>query len=228
MTTQDEDTATFYELLDELGSRVNGPRRLKECSRSSGWPSHGVYFFFEEGQTRPNGSSRVVRIGTHALTATSATKLWDRLSSHRGNVGGSHPGGGNHRASIFRLHVGMALLAQGDWPSEIRESWRKAKVDPLGRSQEHLLERAVSEHIGDLPFLWLDVPDRHSRGLVERNSIGLLSLRSGGVDLVSPNWLGLNADNSKVGTSGLWNVNHVDDGYDPNFLKVFASLIHNV
>lgn len=228
IATQLQDTDAFYALLDQLSSRVGGPRRLKECRRSSGWPSHGVYFFFEEGQTRSNGSPRVVRIGTHALTPTSATTLWDRLSTHRGNIGGSHPGGGNHRASIFRLHVGTALLAHGDRPSAVRDSWRQVKVDQQGRHSEYLVEHAVSQLIGEMPFLWLDVPDRQNRGLVERNSIGLLSHRSGGVDPASPDWLGLSADNIKVRTSGLWNVNHVADRYDPLFLEALGRLIYDV
>lgn len=100
------------------------------------------------------------------------------------------------------------------------------KVDQQGRTNEFPLEQVVSQHIGNMPFLWLDVPDRQSRGLVERNSIGLLSHRSGGVDLASPQWLGRSADNSKVRTSGLWNVNHVDDGYDPSYLNFLSQLIH--
>ncbi len=49
---------------------------------------------------------RVVRVGTHAVTTTSRTTLWNRLSQHRGVA---KTGGGNHRGSIFRLIVGTAL-----------------------------------------------------------------------------------------------------------------------
>lgn len=224
---QDKDTDTFYALLNELGSRVGGPRRLRECSGSSGWPSQGVYFFFEDGETRLDGSPRVVRIGTHALTATSNTTLWNRLSTHRGNVGGSRPGGGNHRASIFRLHTGTALLAQGDWPINVRDSWRKNNVDHAARQAEHPLEQAVTQHIGDMPLLWLAVPDRADRQLIERHSIGLLSRRSGGSDPASPHWSGVGADNKKVCTSALWNVNHVDEAYDRLYLETFSRLVLN-
>ena len=73
------------------------------------WPARGVYFFFEDGEARSTSGTgpRVVRIGTHALTAKSSTTLWNRLAQHRGVVG---TGGGNHRGSIFRLLVGEALL----------------------------------------------------------------------------------------------------------------------
>jgi hypothetical protein len=46
------------------------------------------------------------RLGTHALTDTSQTKLWSRLSTHRGHADGR----GNHRGSIFRKRVGQAIL----------------------------------------------------------------------------------------------------------------------
>lgn len=225
--TQQSDTEKFYDLLDELSNKVGGPRRLSDCTSSSGWPSHGVYFFFEDGEYRINNSPRVVRIGTHALTATSKTKLWNRLSTHRGIVGGSRPGGGNHRASIFRLHVGTALIARGDWSDEVRGSWRNNNAGHAARQAEHSLEQAVTQHIGAMPFLWLAVPDRVDRAAIERNTIGLLSCRSGGQDLASSIWLGLSADNEKVRTSALWNVNHVDDGYDPKYLETMSDLVRN-
>ena len=227
IATQQKDTDTFYALLDELSARVSGPRRLRDCT-SSGWPSHGVYFFLEDGETRLNGSPRVVRIGTHALTATSTATLWNRLSTHRGSVGGSQPGGGNHRASIFRLHVGTALLAQGDWPSDVRNGWRNKQADRGARQAEYPLEHAVTQHIGGMPFLWLAVPDRAERGLIEQHTIGLLSRRSGGVDPASTQWLGLTADSEKVRTSALWNVHHVDAAYDPVYLDTLGELVRSV
>ena len=223
--TQQSDTEKFYDLLDELSNKVGGPRRLSDCTSSSGWPSHGVYFFFEDGENRVNNSPRVVRIGTHALTTTSKTKLWNRLSTHRGIVGGSRPGGGNHRASIFRLHVGTSLLARGDWPDEVRSSWRNNNAGHTALQAEHALEQAVTQNIGAMPFLWLAVPNREDRAAVERNTIGLLSCRNGSQDIASSRWLGLRAENEKVRTSALWNVNHVDDGYDPRYLETFRALV---
>lgn len=76
-----------------------------------------------------------------------------------------------------------------------------------------------------MPFLWLGVRDRQLRGIVERNTIALLSERTGGIDRPSDGWLGLHADNEKVRTSGLWNVNHVDESYDPEFLDALVVLV---
>ena len=136
----------FYGLLAELESRLGGSRRLLECDSRSGWPTRGVYFFFEPGELREDGvTPRVVRVGTHALLGTSRSTIWGRLSQHRGNVGGTRPGGGNHRGSIFRLHVGAALLARDEWPDEIRATWTVGhSAGAVARAGEYPLEQAVS------------------------------------------------------------------------------------
>jgi hypothetical protein len=113
----------LYAAIDELRRRLGGARRLADSTARSGWPDHGVYLFFEPGEHREDGDApRVTRVGTHALTATSRTRLWNRLAQHRGSIGGSNPGGGNHRGSVFRLHVGTALIARDGWPEAAR-SW---------------------------------------------------------------------------------------------------------
>ncbi len=70
-----------------------------------------------------NGDDRIVRIGTHALTEASQTMLGDRIRQHRGHVGGRHAGSGNHRASIFRRHVGAAIIRQEGLSREVLDSW---------------------------------------------------------------------------------------------------------
>ena len=104
------DTRRFYELLDRLEIRVGGTRRLAECTGRMDWPQRGLYFFYEAGEERWDSGkkSRVVRIGTHGLNAGSRSTLWGRLSQHRGTSRGT----GNHRGSIFRLLVGIALARQ--------------------------------------------------------------------------------------------------------------------
>jgi len=100
-----------YEILRDLEDRLGGCRRLSECDGKMDWPKRGVYFFFEIGEERTTGRGlRVVRVGTHALKRGSRPTLWDRLRAHRGTLKGRHAGGGNHRGSIFRLHVGTAIL----------------------------------------------------------------------------------------------------------------------
>lgn len=229
MSDRRADLDRFYAMLDELEERCGGKRRLAECHGRMGWPRRGVYFFFEDGEVREDGvSPRVVRVGTHGLGARKST-LWGRLSQHRGSTGGLMPGGGNHRGSIFRAHVGSALLASGEWPEVIRCSWLVgSSAKPEVRMAEYPLERAVSDRIGAMPFLWLevdDLPGRDShRGVIEADAIALLSnVDRVPIDPPSQGWLGRRASRRLIRESGLWNVNHVQGESSGRFLSVFAS-----
>ncbi|GAA1846081.1 hypothetical protein [Actinomadura bangladeshensis] len=214
-----KDTERFYFLLGRLEERIGGPRLLRNCDHATGWPKYGVEFFLEEGQFRTGGDGlRVVRVGSHALRATSQATFWGRLAQHRGPVSGANAGVGNHRGSIFRHHIGTALQQVDDWPADVVQSWRQTKVSPAQHKAEGPFEQAVSEHITAMPLLWLDVPDREQRKSIRANSISLLSQRNGGVHRTTSGWLGLHAENEHVRTSGLWNSDHVDDPYDPSFL----------
>jgi hypothetical protein len=223
------DTDQFYGLLAELAGREQGPRRLRDCTGAGPWPRHGVYFFYEDGEDRGDGSRRVVRVGTHALIATSRTTMWARLRQHRGRLGGRNPGGGNHRASIFRAHVGSALIRSGDWPEGLFQSWASSTRRTEWADLEDEVERQVSYHIRAMPFLWLPVPNHANgdsqRGYIEKNSIALLSCRIGGTDRPSPDWLGRHACSEKVRQSGLWNSNHVDDQYEHGYLTALTDLV---
>jgi hypothetical protein len=206
----------FYSLVADLRARCGGERQLAKCDGRMSWPERGVYLFFEEGEIRPNGEPRVVRVGTHALTAASRTTLSKRLSQHRGNVGGGRPGGGNHRGSIFRLHVGQCLLARDDDPYGVLGTWGdKATAATSVRHGEYPHEAAVSSYIGQMPFLWLPVLDDpgpdSARGVIEAGAIALLSRRSNpDADPSSEQWLGRWSSRATVRESGLWNVRHVD------------------
>lgn len=212
----------LYVLLAELQHRHGGYHRLEDANGRMGWPTHGVYFFFEPGEYREDRETlRVTRVGTHALTATSQTTLWDRLRQHRGNVSGKHPGAGNHRGSIFRLHVGTALIHRDGWP-EAAPTWGKGSSAPREvRDREVPLEQAVSTYIGPMPFLWLDVPQRDMRDAIERGCIALLSnYDRPAVDAPSAEWLGRLADRPAISRSGLWNVRHVDARPEPQVLDL--------
>ena len=224
-----DDLQRFYAALNRLEERLGGKRRLSDCHGRMAWPRRGVYFFFEPGEVRTGSGEgpRVVRVGTHALGEGSGTKLWGRLSQHRG-VGS---GGGNHRGSIFRLLVGEALLAKSSGTSTswglagtLKEAARRLgrEIEDV-RAEEAALEQEVSAYIGAMPFLWLDVPDdpgpASQRGLVERNSIALLSGYDGdAADPPSAGWLGQYSSREAVRRSGLWNNNHVRESYDVSSL----------
>lgn len=224
------DLKQFYDLLDRLEDQADGRRRLACCDGRMDWPDRGVYFFFEDGETRSNNGSgpRVVRTGTHALKRGSQTSLWGRLAQHRGIV--KH-GGGNHRGSVFRALVGSAIAER--IPSLAVESWDRGQSAPRAvRAREHDLECRVSEVIGRMAVLWIEVPDEPApdslRGVVERNAIALLSNHDrSAVDPPSDSWLGNWCPRDKVRNSGLWSSKHVGELHEPGFLKELERLIDN-
>lgn len=227
-----QDVKHFYALLDQLEKKVGGKRTLAKCDGRMYWPMHGVYFFFETGENRAESGSglRVVRVGTHALKTGSTTTLWHRLKQHRGN---EYNNGGNHRGSVFRHHVGTALADFYHWPDDIIRTWpRGSSATREVRDKEHPYEVEVSKTISRMPFLWLAVGDAAGpsslRGFIERNSIALLSNYSAGENPIDPPstlWLGKFTRHEAITRSGLWNVNHVMEKYNPSILQVLEQLI---
>ena len=96
---------------------------------------------------------------------------------------------------------------------------------------EATVERAVTNYIGAMPFLWMDIDDEPGpaslRGFIERNSIALLSNHERApLDSSSSEWLGLSSDRDLVRGSGLWNQRHVEETHDPAFLNVLERMVH--
>lgn len=235
--TRLDDIRRLYALLDRLEAAIGGKRLLGDATASGRPPQRGVYFFFELGEVRSDSGDgpRLVRIGTHALSAGAKSTLGQRLKQHRGLL----TGGGNHRGSIFRLLVGEALLARADCPAcpswgvkgDIAKACAKLGIcgDAL-RAAEAPIELAVSEHLRRLPFLWLPIDDAPGpsslRGLIERNTIALISnWQKPPIDPPSGRWLGRTSGREKVRLSGLWNQRHVEEAYDPAFLDVLEELV---
>lgn len=236
--TRLHDIERFYSLLDEQEIKVRGKRTLANCDGKMIWSKRGVYFFFEIGENRTESGKgpRVVRIGTHALKIGGKQTLWDRLRTHRGLINGRYPGGGNHRGSVFRLHVGTAIIDRDKLTGLSIEKWGVEKNEAKDvRNLEYPIERAVSNHIGKMPFLWVKVDDPagpdSDRKIIESNAIALLSNFNAitkPIDPPSNNWLGKKAKSEKIRLSGLWNSDHVDKIYDATFLDLLEKYIKKI
>jgi hypothetical protein len=216
----------FYALLAKLENGL-GKRRMSECTGQMDWPKMGVYFFFEQAEKRTTlpSSNRVVRVGTHTVSRGSNTTLWHRLRTHRGSA----DQGGNHRGSIFRLHVGAAILKRSN-NSRLIPTWGVGQTASMEtRAAEAELERLASAYIGSMSLLWLAIGDEprasSDRAYIERNSIALLAGSTGPLDLPSPSWLGHFSQREAIRRSGLWNVNYVNDSYEEHFLDIFATFV---
>jgi hypothetical protein len=97
------------------------------------------------------------------------------------------------------------------------------------RRGEEEIELEVSETIGKMDVLWLEVGDAASpdsdRTYLERNLIALLAGRDGPLDLPSDTWLGCWSGRDAIRSSGLWNINHIYDEFDPRALDVLEAYV---
>lgn len=220
----------FYSALRELYIGQDGGRTFAECSGRSGWPTRGLYLIFEPNELLRDSKlkplmHRVTRVGTHAVSIGSKTSLWDRLSTHRG----TNKGAGNHRSSIFRLHIGAALIAKSPTKWSV-PTWGMGQIAPKEtQAKERELEEEVSKTIGQMRVLWLDVPDDSSpqsdRAFLERNAIGVLSRAYVAAGRHDAHWLGHYSPNINISMSGLWNLNHLNVIPNEHFNDIFASYV---
>lgn len=221
------DIDRFYGLIKRL-SDIDSDGYCKLGNRGSALvPKRGIYFFFESQENRMTNpfENRVVRIGTHCVSNGSKSTLWNRLRTHRGAENGT----GNHRGSIFRLHVGQALIRRAGLESKY-PTWgigQSATSDI--RSKEVEIEYEASKLIANMPVLWIEVGDEPSpdsdRTYLERNLIALLSGPTGPLDYPNNDWLGRWSSREAIVDSGLWNVNHVYEEYDPYALEVLEKYV---
>lgn len=129
---------------------------------------------------------------------------------------------------MFRKLIGEALILSGE--IEGADTWGHGNTAQRAvRDAERAIERAVSRYIGAMPFLIvpvLDAPGPSSkRRYIERNAIALISTyNTADTDMPYPQWLGCHSSRERVRRSGLWNNEHVNEDYSPEFLSVLAEL----
>lgn len=220
----------FYRLLGLLIQQNNGYKFL--INPINGLPKNGVYFFFETGIYRNNSTTlRVMRVGTHSTQGENNATLSQRLKQHKGNL---RNGGGNHRGSVFRKHVGHALI-NFNGLNNIYPAWGIGNNANIAiRQNEHPHEITTSNIIRQYPYTFLEVNDFLSRSFIERCSIELLSNSNQILQINTPNnnWLGFSAQNVLIQNSHLWNVHYVNDYLENNqerynnFLNLFQNLIN--
>jgi hypothetical protein len=190
MTTPSrESVAGLYRHVGRMAD-LYGLVPLGECTGARPWHTRGVYFFFdpEEPSEFAPSIGRIVRVGTHGLNSGSSSTLWGRLRHHRGHSDGS----GNHRGSVFRKHVGSALLARDGTK---HATWGiRSSASREVRASETEIEKRVSEYLGRLLVTYVPVPDEPGpgsmRGYVEINSIGTLTVERNRWSRPTAGWLG--------------------------------------
>ena len=188
-----------YELSERVHRLVLGLPRF----RFPRYPTipNGIYFFFEQGETVPldgEERDRIVHVGTHRAQ----DRLSIRLAEHFGPL--SRMSGSRH-ASVFRRHVGSAILLATD-PYTNRVSGWYGKERARFADLEELVSREMRTTFS---FVVIPVQAPHERLQLEAGLIALLAQNPLAPPSVS--WLGNFASHSYVRNSGLWNHQHVYD-----------------
>ncbi|RXT35183.1 hypothetical protein B5V03_35460 [Bradyrhizobium betae] len=215
-----------YALFERI-SESRTPPRLADLLATD-LPSHGVYFFFDGSEATRFSTvfPRLVRIGTHGISAGSTATLRNRLRTHFGTKAGQ----GNHRASVFRLHVGRALIERDSLQDQYPD-WGKGQSAPRDiTDREAALEARVSQYIGNLRVLAIPVIDTAGkssmRATVERQFIAMFTEHLCALESGSPNWLGKFSDKASIKETGLWNVRDVGEQYDLKFLALLEAYLN--
>jgi len=156
-------------------------------------PNNGIYFFYEEGEIVKIGNrviKRIVRVGTHRGQG----RFPERILNHFY---------GNKNTSIFRKHLGAAILAKEN-PNDprLKEWMRKGKTFKE-------VEKEVSKLLMEkFSFRYIKVDDRDERLELEERLISTLAKVS--PKYISPNWLGQFSPIKEIRESGLWNARHIN------------------
>lgn len=125
--------AELYEELSNVAEK-QGLHTLRQVLSSGKLPKQGVYIFFEGAEQSAFSTRlpRIVRIGTHAVSAGSKTALRTRLRTHFGTKSGN----GNHRGSIFRLHVGEAIACKFRKAQQYRGQAQAIKICKICKRED--------------------------------------------------------------------------------------------
>lgn len=221
---REDELAKAYKAFEVISRRI-GLYHLRDLLDTE-LPKQGVYFFFDAGESTKYSTTipRLVRIGTHGVSAGSTATLRNRLRTHLGTRAGL----GNHRASVFRLHVGRAIIERDGLHDQFPNWGKGQSAEKAITEQEVFLEKAVSEYVGALLVLYTPISDSSGttslRALVETQFIALFSENMCPLETPSSVWLGRYSDKPTIREIGLWNIRDVGSEYDLKFMPFFEGL----
>lgn len=192
----------------EIHNLVASLPRYDSSFKRKDIPANGIYLFYEKGENRSDGTQRIVRVGTHVADG----RLPDRLRHHYR---------GDRYSSVFRWHLGRALLRLQNAPRPEIDAW-EVKNGPKMPEVEDLVSRYMSS---SFQFSCFAVPEKDERLKLEAWLIYILSTCT----FCSPSadWLGHQSPEALIRNTGLWNVDHVPPfvGQEVKLRDKFGELI---
>ncbi len=189
-----------HPLMLDIYRLIQSLPRMDATTPRRDWPLNGIYVVFEDGETVALDGAvtgRVVRVGSH----TNAGRCGKRIRQHYGHINSL---AGNKNGSVFRKHVGAALLRRTNPQDPRLTEWLR----PMGRSDPEV-ETHVSQYLREhVQFRWVRVDDAAERLALETALIALFAQHPLGQP--STAWLGRHAVSENVRRAGLWNSRDID------------------
>ena len=187
----------YLKLTLELYSLQIKQPRYNHLTATRMLPRNGIYFFFEKGEKVGQGVERIVRVGTHYADE----RFRGRIRQHYGNRSSLK---GNKNASVFRKHIGGALLRRDNPQDDRLKEW----LNQGGQSYPEV-EKKVSKCLrNNFTFCCFNMEGKEERLEFEKGIIALLAIHPLGRP--SAEWLGRHAYDERIGYSGLWNTQQLD------------------
>lgn len=181
------------ELCEQIHNSLQALPKYREATTNL--PLNGIYFFYEGGEVCSHtGNLRIVRVGIHGERTT----LRKRLKQHYGL---------NREGSVFRRHLGTALLKKKEFPDDEVDEWRRGRKSPRWSDFKDIEDEIDRLLPSNFFFRVVAVEDVGERKSLEEKLIASLSAcpQCG----PSESWLGRLAWSERIRRSGLWNSNHV-------------------
>lgn len=182
-------------------------------------PENGIYFFYEEGETWGHGGDdpRIVRIGTHR-DGNFRSRIAEHYLLNESKMIFDAAKPSPHDRSIFRKHVGRALLNRDkDGYLQIwnRDFMKRQEREEYGHLRDIQKEKGIESRSTKLlresfgfRFILIDKQEeRIGASGFEKRLIGTVAQCA--LCEPSPNWLGKNSPDRRIRESGLWQIQHL-------------------
>ena len=201
-----QEVKKIYGILDQSISNAGGLKSLN-CSYCRGHlPKQGVEFYFRDGDYRKgsNDRLRVVHVG---VSKRARERVADHLNLSQLN-------------SIFRDHLTIAIAGkQEKIPNANSNNCSKIAKSIISTHPE--IKECVYKELKMHHIFCLPVDEEKDRNEIKKNAIALLSWYANETAIFPQNtWLGNYHHDTKIQSSGLWNIEFLHGTYCPDFLQL--------
>ena len=179
-------------------------------------PYNGLYFFYEKGEVWGHGGGQlgIVRVGTHN-DGNFRSRMSEHFLLNERKMDFDAETSAPHDRSIFRKHIGRALLNRDD--ETYLEIWDKdfmvrRNIRNYGHLRNIAKEKKIEREVTDIlqkkfSFRFISVAGQRKRKDLEKRLIGTLAQCN--LCQASTRWLGHHSPKKQIREYGLWLIQHL-------------------